>query len=286
MIVLSRWQALPFLIAQSEGVSELETTLDLNLTRTRVALTDEGVVLTDGVLLPWAAVAEIADHDTGCFVVEETGELERLYVFSETTKRAVSLSGHPTGAPTMFVAGFPMHRTKAVDPWQDTEHKIAAVTPISGRVLDICMGLGYTAILASKSASSVTTIELDPAVEAVAQRNPWSQPLFAGGKITRRLGDAFEVLKTLPSGAFDVVLHDPPTMQLAGELYSGAFYREILRVLSRRGKLFHYIGSPESRHGATVTKGVVRRLHEAGFAAVAAAPDAYGVVAYREKPRR
>ena len=140
--------------------------------------------------------------------------------------------------------------------------------------------------LASKSASSVTTIELDPAVEAVARQNPWSQPLFTSPKLTLRLGDALTLVQELPEGGFDAIIHDPPTLQLAGELYSGAFYRQLLRLLSRRGKLFHYIGSPESRHGATVTRGVVKRLHEVGFAAVIPAPDAYGVVAYKEKPRR
>ena len=148
------------------------------------------------------------------------------------------------------------------------------------------MGLGYTAICAAQTASHVTVIELDPGVEAMSAKNPWSEPLFTRSNITRKSGDAFAVLKEMADGAFDLIVHDPPTMQLAGELYSGAFYREAFRVLSRRGRLFHYIGDPNSKHGASVTRGVVRRLHESGFVAVTSAADAYAVVAWKEKPRK
>ena len=70
-------------------------------------------------------------------------------------------------------------------------------------------------------------------------------------------------------------------LNLAGELYSGEFYRDCWRVLRRNGKLFHYIGDPDSKSGARTTKGVVRRLHEAGFTRVAHQPQAFGVVAYK-----
>ncbi|WP_394796854.1 spermine synthase [Armatimonas sp.] len=286
--IICRWQALPWLVAHEEaaGVESLETTLDLNLTTCTVALTAEGVQFPDGPLVLWDAVREVADHDTGCFSVNPDGTLERAYIFSPTTRRAVSLWGQPEGAPTVLVAGFPMHRTKRTDPWQDTQNKIAACQPVSGRVMDTCMGLGYTAICAAKTAAHVTVIELDAGVEAMAAKNPWSEPLFSKTNITRKNGDAFALIKEMPDAVFDLMIHDPPTMQLAGDLYSGAFYREAFRVLSRRGRLFHYIGDPNSRHGATVTRGVVKRLHESGFVAVTTAADAYGVVAWKEKPRR
>jgi len=96
----------------------------------------------------------------------------------------------------MLSAGFVMHRIKDVDPWQDTQRKIAAITPISGRVLDTATGLGYTAILASRAAESVTTIELDPGAQEMARLNPWSQELFNNPKITQLMGDACEVVPT------------------------------------------------------------------------------------------
>ncbi len=68
---------------------------------------------------------------------------------------------------------------------------------------------------------------------------------------------------------------------LAGDLYSGEFYRDLYRLLKRRGRLFHYIGDLESRSGRNVVKGVVRRLGEAGFARIVRKPGAFGVVAYK-----
>ena len=55
----------------------------------------------------------------------------------------------------------------------------------------------------------------------------------------------------------------------------------IWRVLRRNGKLFHYIGDPDSKSGARTTKGVVRRLQEAGFTRIVPKPQAFGVAAYK-----
>jgi predicted methyltransferase len=68
-------------------------------------------------------------------------------------------------------------------------------------------------------------------------------------------------------------------MSLAGNLYSGAFYRELLRILKPNGRLFHYIGDPESASGRNITRGVIRRLQESGFTRITRRPEAFGVVA-------
>jgi len=181
----------------------------------------------------------------------------------------------------MLIAGFVMHRIKEIDPWQHAQRMIAAIAPVSGSVLDTATGLGYTAILAARTAEGVTTIELDPGVQAIAQLNPWSQELFANPKITQVMGDTYEVVPTRAGESFDRIMHDPPTLKLAGELYSGAFYRELYRILKRGGRLFHYIGDPNSKASSGVTRGVVQRLQEAGFSRVVRRAEAYGVVAYK-----
>lgn len=158
---------------------------------------------------------------------------------------------------------------------------IAALAPLRGSVLDTATGLGYTAILAARSAEAVTTIELDPGAQAMARLNPWSRELFANPKITRVMGDACEVVPAFDDESFGRVMHDPPTFKLAGELYSSAFYRELYRVLKRGGRLFHYIGDPNSKASGGITRGVLRRLHEAGFSRVVRRAEAYGVVAYK-----
>ena len=53
------------------------------------------------------------------------------------------------------------------------------------------------------------------------------------------------------------------------------------RVLRVSGRVFHYIGDPQSRSGRNVTRGVVRRLQESGFNRVKSYPQAFGVVAYK-----
>ena len=258
MIVLSHFQAVPLLRARQEGRPAATISLDLGLSRSEVRLEAERVFLTEGVWLPWEAVEEIARHETACFAVQ-AGRAERIQRFSEFLNRSYSLM--PTaGAPTLLVSGIPMHRIRGTDPHRDTLSKIRAVAPLRGRVLDICTGLGYTAIEAARTAEQVVTIELDPAVLEIARQNPWSQDLFENPRIEQIIGDAFEEVQRLPDGVFSRIVHDPPRFSLAGELYGGVFYRRLYRLLGRGGRLFHYVGDPGSRSGRNVTRGVMRRL--------------------------
>lgn len=278
LIVLSHVQARPLLAARAQAPGSFLVSLDLNLTQSEVQLGREGVALPDGQLLPWPAVEDIADDDSVCYEVHG-GEATKIQLFSEEMNRLYTL--YPTGAaPTMLVSGIPMHRIKGTDPYQDTQEKIKAARP-AGRVLDTAMGLGYTAIQAAALADAVLTIELDPTVEEVCRLNPWSQALFDNPKIERRNGDAFDVVETLESGSFNRVIHDPPMFSLAGHLYARDFYAELYRVLTDRGRLFHYIGDLKSKSGAGVARGVRQRLVAAGFQRVEDKPRAFGVVAYK-----
>ena len=125
------------------------------------------------------------------------------------------------------------------------------------------------------------TLELDPAVIEICRRNPWSQGLFTRSNLELRNVDSFEEIRTFDDGMFDRILHDPPVFSLAGDLYSGEFYRELFRVLKPKGRLFHYIGNPDSVSAGRVTKGAIRRLQESGFRTIRDAPRAFGVVAMK-----
>lgn len=278
LIVLSHVQAQPLLAAREQAPVTFPASLDLNLTQSEVQLGEEGVALPDGQFLPWQVVAEIAGDDSACYHVAG-GEATKIQLFSEEMNRLYTL--YPTqAAPTMLISGLPMHRIKGTDPHRDTQEKIKAARP-AGRVLDTAMGLGYTAIQAAELADSVLTIELDPTVEEICRLNPWSQALFGNPKIERRFGDAFDVVETLENGQFNRVIHDPPMFSLAGHLYSQDFYAELYRVLTDRGRLFHYIGDLKSKSGAGVARGVRQRLVAAGFQRVEDKPRAFGVVAYK-----
>jgi len=278
-LVLSHYQADALLNARRNGLAQVQVSLDLELSLSTVLLDDSGIALPGDQCLDWDAVQTVQDNESGVFVIQDN-QVQAVHFFSEDTGRAYSL--YPTrSAPTMLISGLPMHRIKDTNPHQDTLEKVRSVKPLVGQVLDTATGLGYTAIEAAKTAAHVTTIELDPTALEVARRNPWSQDLFDNPKITQRIGDSFDVAETLPDAAFTRILHDPPVMSLAGHLYSGEFYQELYRLLRNNGKLFHYIGDPDSKSGRSVTAGVLRRLEQAGFRQVQRAPRAFGVVAVK-----
>jgi predicted methyltransferase len=276
LVVLSHYQAKVVLDAQRMGMGTVSLSLDLGLSTIQLPMDTQGLQLPDGNLLEIDDVEEIAKSTSSCFAIEN-GAPRAVQFYSEATDRVYSL--YPTtGAPTMLVSGIPMHRIKGTDPHQDTLEKIHAIKPLVGQVLDTATGLGYTAIEAARTAEHVTTIELDPAALNVCRLNPWSQELFDNPKITQLIGDSFDVVAEMETGRFTRVIHDPPAFSLAGDLYSGVFYRELYRVMRNRSQLFHYIGDPESKSGRSITAGVMRRLEQAGFRQVRRAPRAFGVV--------
>lgn len=260
------------------GVGTARVSPDLGLTTVDVQVEDDAVVFPDGQYLPWENVEAINATENTCFRLEE-GYLYEIQRFSDLTNRHYSLMPTAT-APTLLVSGIAMHRIKGTDPYEDTLEKIAAARP-AGHVLDTATGLGYTAIEAAKRADHVATIELDPTVLEIARQNPWSQPLFDNEKITQHIGDSFDVIQECTEETFTCIIHDPPAFSLAGHLYGAAFYAQCYRVLKRTGRLFHYVGDPESRSGRNITGGVVERLQAAGFARVVRRPRAFGVVAYK-----
>lgn len=169
-------------------------------------------------------------------------------------------------APTHCIDGIRMHLMKDTTPDENAE----AITSSAGvkkgdRVLDVCTGLGYTAIAARRRGASVISIEVDENVLELARINPWSRDLFSPG-INLIVGDAAEEVKKLPDSSFDVVIHDPPRLALAGELYGAVFYKELFRVACKGARLVHYIGGPGSRHrGKDVAGGAVSRLKSIGW---------------------
>jgi predicted methyltransferase len=279
LVVLSHYQAEIALKAKQAGQDEVTISLDLGLSNTTLLLSPAGVCVNEDIVIKWEDIECINESQSGCFEIDD-GEPKAIQVYSELTERVYSL--YPTsGAPTMLVSGIPMHRIKGTDPYQDTLEKIRAIKPVVGQVLDTATGLGYTAIQASKTAEHVTTVELDPTALQICQRNPWSIELFDNPKITQLVGDSFDVVSAMESARFTRVIHDPPTLSLAGDLYSSEFYHELYRVMRNRSRLFHYVGDPESKSGRNITAGVGRRLEQVGFKQVRRVPKAFGVVAVK-----
>lgn len=277
--IVSYVQIAPLLAARKAGQTQATTSPDLGLSTVAVGLEAEGVRFPGGELLAWEDAEAILTDENKCFVLRDD-TIDEIRVFSEHTHWVRSLMP-TTGAPTMLVSGTPMHRIKGIDPHADTLRKVKTIAPMMGRVLDTATGLGYTAIEAAKTASEVVTIELDPAGLEIARLNPWSRQLFSDRKIVQLIGDAFDVVAGFEDESFSRILHDPPMFSLAGHLYGGEFYRQLFRVLKRKGRLFHYIGDLESTSGRNIVRGVIRRLQESGFTRVVRHPEAFGVVALK-----
>lgn len=186
--------------------------------------------------------------------------------------RLIKLVPTEWGAPTFEIDGIKMLPTSKVSPFEDARRKVALIAPRGRIVLDCCGGLGYFAACALEAGvAGIVSYEKNPDVLWLRTLNPWSpDPEAPGhaGRLDLREGDISQAITTLPDGAFDAVLHDPPRFGIAGELYSQMFYDQLARVTRKAGRLFHYTGTPNTlTSGRDVPGEVIRRLERAGFRA-------------------
>jgi predicted methyltransferase len=238
------------------GASALECSLDLARSTVQVAVAEAGWSRGDA-RFPWL---------THC--KERT-----IYYWDGTTFQPAARFGGsliklvPTqwGPPTFEIDGIKMLPTAKVSPYADAEQKVSWIQPRGKRILDTCAGLGYFAAWCLQGgAADVLSYEKNPDVLWLRGLNPWSpQP---GGALRLTKGDVAREITTLPDSSVDAILHDPPRFGIAGELYSQTFYNQLGRVLKRRGRLFHYTGTPNKlTSGRDVPAEVAARLERAGF---------------------
>lgn len=254
-----------------------EVSLDLGLSLSTVSCSGDYYEIMDH-LVSRDDLVDVAGRENAVFFPEGDSLFQVAIADSGFFKLV------PTGgAPTLEIDGVRMHRTKDTTPDADTREKLDVLSLRGGKVLDTCMGLGYTAIGAvDRGAEVVVSIERQPPVVRVTQMNPWSRRLFEGD-VSLILSDSFFAVDSLPAGFFDWVIHDPPRLTHAGSLYSEEFYTKLFKVMAEGGRLFHYTGEPRSRYrGVDLQKGVQRRLRAAGFKETEYHPVVMGVTC--EKP--
>ena len=169
------------------------------------------------------------------------------------------------GPPTFEIDGIKMLPTQQVSPWTDAERKVALIAPRGKVVLDTCGGLGYFAAWCVQGqARQVRSFEKNGDVIWLRSLNPWSPQ--TGNVLTLTHGDIVAEITTMPAASIDAILHDPPRFGTAGALYSQDFYNQLARVLRRKGRLFHYTGTPNKLNsGRDVPREVAHRLRRAGF---------------------
>ena len=244
--------------AARAGAPALECSLDLDRSMTTVEVSGEGWSW-QGRCFPYLASCK----DRTIYYWSDQAFLPVAH-YSTALYKLV-----PThwGPPTFEIDGIKMLPTAHVSPYADAERKAGLIEPQGKVILDTCGGLGYYAACCLQArAKQVLSYEKTADVIWLRSLNPWSPEVGAG--LTLTLADIAGHIVTLPSDAVDAILHDPPRFGIAGELYSQVFYDQLARVLKRRGKLFHYTGTPNKlTSGRDVPNEVVKRLRQAGFVA-------------------
>jgi predicted methyltransferase len=192
---------------------------------------------------------------------------ETFQPLARYTTSLIKLVPTQWGPPTFEIDGIKMLPTSRISPYVDAQQKVALIRPLGKVVLDTCGGLGYFAAWClHEQAAQVLSFEKNADVIWLRGMNPWSPE--TGGALRLTHGDISEHIATLPSRSVDAILHDPPRIGIAGDLYSRAFYEQLARVLKPRGQLFHYTGTPNKlTSGRDVPGEVVKRLRAVGFAA-------------------
>jgi predicted methyltransferase len=244
--------------AVSAGAPMVVCSLDLDRSTTTVEV-DETGWSWHGRRFPW--LASCKDRTIYYWAKEAFQPVARF------TTSLIKLVPTHWGPPTFEIDGIKMLPTLQVSPYADAQRKVGLIEPRGKVVLDTCGGLGYFAAWCLQGqARQVLSWEKNPDVIWLRSLNPWSPA--AGGALTLTEGDIGERIVTLPDASVDAILHDPPRFGIAGELYSQVFYDHLARVIRRKGRLFHYTGTPNKiAGGRDVPNEVSKRLRSAGFAA-------------------
>lgn len=269
LAVIERWRA-----ARAAGETRIGCSLDLQRSTTSVELRDDA----------WVWQGERFPYLEGCkerTIYHWTGT--RFEAISRYSGSLVKLVPTDWGPPTFEIDGIKMLPTARVSPYADAERKVGLIRPSGKVILDTCGGLGYfAACCLAGRAARVLSFERNPDVIWLRSLNPWSPTPDAVLQLT--LADTVSQIETLPPESVDAILHDPPRFGIAGELYSGAFYTQLARVLKRGGRLFHYTGAPNKlTSGRDVAMEVSARLSQSGFATEL---NGDGVLAVLKSPRR
>lgn len=268
-----------FLLKEAlKGREKVELSLDLGKTKQVIDIIEGEVIPKQGREKKFKLEELQRLKENTVYTIHE-GKVLAVELFSNESNLYYKL--RPTKDwPTLMLSSVPMHRFVTSTPKMDTESKINSIRPIKGNVLDTCCGLGYTAIsLAKNGAESVTCFEKDPYVLDICKYNPYSEELFTNEKITLKNKNIFEEIKEMENESFDRIIHDPPTVSFAKELYSIEFYQELFRVLKKGGKLYHYAPSPGKTRGVEFWKSMIKLMKNAGFDNLDYFKNSSGIVA-------
>ncbi|MHA1905873.1 MAG: methyltransferase domain-containing protein [Candidatus Thorarchaeota archaeon] len=269
------------IVLDAQAAKKLLNALEMNQESVEVSL-DLGQSFTDVNLNEaiWdiESIRKISRESNSVYFIEN-GDYYQAAISTTHYYRLFRSMG--SRVPALMIDGVLMHRVKDVDPGKDAQMKARLCAQKGFKMLEICTGLGYSAIAClDKDIQNIITIEKDENVLKLAEINPWSSRLFTDERVKIVNGDALLEILQLKDNQFDGVLHDPPRFSMGSELYTLDFYQEIYRVLKSKGVLYHYVGSPGSKYKKRdIPKGVMTRLREVGFRDVTRRQETLGIIA-------
>ena len=159
--------------------------------------------------------------------------------------------------PILRISATPMHKKPFLDAIEKLQFR--------GFVLDSGTGLGYSAIIASKTATRVITIELFENVTEIATYNPHSKDLFESSNIDLRIGDITEEILQFDDNFFDNIIQDGGMPKSSGNFFSQDHCRQLHRVLKSDGQLIFYLPKHGKSKGRDYGAEHLERLKKAGF---------------------
>jgi predicted methyltransferase len=265
------------LTAISDRRDCLEVSVDLNKSTRIVAIQGDRAEFDAFNILNKNQLRHISEKADRIFILENNKI--RVLEYREGGYYKLVPTGH---APTVEIDGIKMHRSKGIDPFEDAKLKVSEVVKGGDRVLDTCGGLGYTAIWAVRlGAREVVSVEHNKFIQKLRSENPWSEEI-CDRRIHLISADISEYIREFQDECFDSVIHDPPRLSLAGELYGKMFYQELYRILIKGGRVFHYTGTPYVvRRGGAFMANVAKRLESVGFRNVRAREHLLGIKAMK-----
>lgn len=251
-----------------------QISFDLGLSKERVEFLDAGKLKIRDFYLEIREIEKIAKDESNSIFAVEKDKIYKLLFFDKSVYKLRLVE--PCAAPTLEINGIHMHRIKNITPWEDTKKKLSCINVKNKKVLDICTGLGYTAIMSKiLGCKEVITIEKDENVLKIAEYNPWSRDLENIEIINE---DAFYAIDNL-NEKFDVIILDPPRFSIAKDLYSMGFYSKLKERIRSGGVIFHYTGEVWKKRGKLFWKEVAEKLKKVGLKGIKYHHHALGLTA-------
>ena len=241
--------------AISEKILEIQISLDLGLSTEMITINPENnsfiINSIDEVLFP----TSFDEEEKICYFILDQ-QIFPLKLFNEYSNFYYKLV--PTSwRPILRISATPMHKKPFLDAIERLQFR--------GFVLDSGTGLGYSAIIASKTATRVITIEWDESVLEIATYNPHSKDLFSKDNIQLLLGDVTEEILRFDDKYFDVLIQDGGMPKSSGNFFSQSHCNQLYRVLKPGGELIMYLPQHGKAKGRDYGGEHLERLKRAGF---------------------